>query len=130
MKNPFRLFSALLDDHVFPLIVRYATSRPHVVLMVCLWMALLVCGSFTAFELVGGNYTNGLSGLLGCIILLQQQKHQTATQALHDKVEALHQEQKDLHESTHQRLETLTAKVEAKLTAPKAPRSAKTPAAE
>lgn len=101
-----------LDEKIFVFIVKYATSRLHISLMVCLWVALLVCGSFTAFELVGGNYTNGLSGLLGCIILLQQQRHQSATQDLHATVEALHQEQKDLHEETHQKIEALANRVD------------------
>lgn len=111
------MFSRLgnfLNDRFFPLIVRYATSRLHISLMVCLWIALLVCGSFTAFELVGGNYTNGLSGLLGCIILLQQNQHRAETQSLHEKVDFLqkmHDEQKRLHAVTVDEIKALAAKV-------------------
>lgn len=101
LMRPVKWFYAFLDNHVFPALIGFATHRIHISLMVCLWMALLLCGSFTAFELVGGNYTNGLSGLLGCIILMQQQKHQAATNELHDKVDALHQENRDLHQKLH-----------------------------
>lgn len=43
----------------------------HIVALLALWIGLLVFHS-TLFELVGGNYTNGLSAMAASIVLLQQ----------------------------------------------------------
>lgn len=81
----------LLDTHVFPAVLAYTTHRAHITLMALLWLALLIGGSWTAFELVGGNYTNGLSGLMTCIIALQQAHHR--------------RENHEQHAATHARLD-------------------------
>lgn len=80
-----------LDQQVFPRVVSYTTHRVHILFMAALWLALLLGGSWTAFELVGGNYTNGLSGLMTCIIALQQMRQ--------------HQENREHHAETHRRLD-------------------------
>ena len=72
-----------LDTRIFPAIERYTTHRAHITFMALLWLALLVGGSWTAFELVGGNYTNGLSGLMTCIIAHQQSLHVRENRAQH-----------------------------------------------
>ena len=72
-----------LDTRIFPAIERYTTHRAHITFMALLWFALLIGGSWTAFELVGGNYTNGLSGLMTCIIALQQSRHVKENRAQH-----------------------------------------------
>ena len=72
-----------LDTRIFPAIEKYTTHRAHITFMALLWVALLVGGSWTAFELVGGNYTNGLSGLMTCIIALQQSRHVRENRAQH-----------------------------------------------
>lgn len=99
--------ATLLDTHFFPLIVSYTIHRAHIVFLVILWLALICGGSFTAFELVGGNYTNGLSALVSCIVLLQTMKHQQQTKQLKEHVDALHEENKRLHANTHSYMETI-----------------------
>lgn len=83
-----------LDTRLFPRVIAYTTHHLHIVALMLLWVGLLVGGAFTAFELVGGNYTNGLSALAGCIIMLLQQKHQRENHARHD---AHAQQMADLH---------------------------------
>ncbi|MGZ6281697.1 MAG: hypothetical protein ACXWQ5_00120 [Ktedonobacterales bacterium] len=89
-----------LDTRLFPLIVSYTTSRAHILVLLALWIALICGGSFTAFELVGGNYTNGLSALVSCIVLLQSMKHHTETRKLRSEV-------KKQHEETHKKLDVI-----------------------
>ena len=96
-----------LDTRLFPLIVSYTTSRAHIVFLLFLWIALLVGGSFTAFELVGGNSTNGLSALVSCIVLLQSMRHHRETKTLRAEVKAHREESKARHEETHKRLTTI-----------------------
>lgn len=93
-----------LDARLFPAIVSYTTSRAHILFLFFLWIALLVGGSFTAFELVGGNYTNGLSALVSCIVLLQSLRHHKETKHLRSEVKAHREESRARHEETHQRL--------------------------
>lgn len=93
-----------LDTRLFPLIVSYTTSRAHILFLLLLWIALLVGGSFTAFELVGGNYTNGLSALVSCIVLLQSLRHHRETKSLRSEVKAHREESRQRHEETHNRL--------------------------
>jgi hypothetical protein len=80
-----------LDRRLFPRVIAYTTHRAHIAFMALLWVALLLGGSWTAFELVGGNYTNGLSGLMTCIIALQQMHHR--------------RENHEQHAATHARLD-------------------------
>lgn len=87
-----------LDQRLFPWVIAYTTHRVHIMFMAALWMALLLGGSWTAFELVGGNYTNGLSGLMTCIIALQQMR--------------LRQENDEHHEATHRRLDAHERKLD------------------
>lgn len=91
-------FYGFLDNQVFPKVIAYTTHRVHISLMAVLWVALLFGGSWTAFELVGGNYTNGLSGLMTCIIALQQMRQR--------------QESKDYHQETHRRLDEHAQKLD------------------
>ncbi len=87
-------FYDFLDNQLFPRVIAYTTHHLHIIALMMLWFLLLIGGSFTAFELVGGNYTNGLSALASCIVLLQQMKHQNENKELH----AQHREQiRDLH---------------------------------
>lgn len=54
----------------------------HIVALLALWIGLLVFHS-TLFELVGGNYTNGLSAMAASIVLLQQTRQQRELRHLH-----------------------------------------------
>lgn len=96
-----------LDNKFFPLIVNYTIHRAHIVFLVILWIALILGGSFTAFELVGGNYTNGLSALVSCIVLLQTVKHQQETKKLQKHVSDLHKQNELMHAATHEHLSNL-----------------------
>ncbi len=83
-----------LENRLFPAIIGYTTHPLHIVALLALWVGLLVFHS-TLFELVGGNYTNGLSAMAASIVLLQQtrqnrefrhlhRKHQETLERLHD----------------------------------------------
>lgn len=95
-----------LDTQIFPKVIAYTTNRWHIVFMAILWMALLCGGSWTAFELVGGNYTNGLSGLMTCIIALQQLRQEQNNQQRHDqthaRLDAHEQKLTEIHQLHHQ----------------------------
>ncbi|MER3453108.1 MAG: hypothetical protein C4344_05560 [Acidimicrobiia bacterium] len=73
-----------LEGTVFKAIIAYTIHPLHILALLVLWIGLLVSHS-TIFELVGGNYTNGLSAMAASIVLLQQ-THQ------HREVKRLHRE--------------------------------------
>lgn len=75
--------TAWLDNRLFPRIVSFATNRIHIMLLVLLWVALLIFGSYTIFSLTGGNYFNGLCGLVSCILLGKQMQHHAENRRLH-----------------------------------------------
>jgi hypothetical protein len=72
-----------LTERAFPVITTYATHPYHIAAMAALWVVLLLAGSFTAFELVGGNYANGLSALLSCVLVYQQLRHHREVKQMH-----------------------------------------------
>lgn len=78
-KNRFYRF---LEDKLFRWIISYTTHPIHILALLALWIALLVIHS-TIFELVGGNYTNGLSAMAASIVLLQQVRGQHELRKLH-----------------------------------------------
>lgn len=84
--------TAWLDERAFPAIVAYATHRAHISGLVLLGIGLILGGSFTAFELIGGNYTNVTSAVVACIVLSSQMAHhkhvRQSLQELHAKVDA------------------------------------------
>lgn len=86
-----------LENGLFPKVIAYTTNPFHISALMILWFMLLLLGPLTAFELVGGNYTNGLSALAGCIVLLQQMHHEKQSLARHEENKALHAENKTLH---------------------------------
>lgn len=98
MKHFIDRVNTAIADHVFPLLIGYASSPIHIAALLCLWFLLLVCGSLTAFELVGGNYTNGLSAAASCAVLYQQ---------IHTKKEVheLRAENKQLTEGLYQHVD-------------------------
>lgn len=81
-----------LEGRLFPAIIRYTVHPLHIVALLALWTGLLVFHN-TLFELVGGNYTNGLSAMAASIVLLQQTRQ--------------HRELRRLHRSHHQLLERM-----------------------
>ena len=73
-----------LEERLFPAIIRYTTHPLHIVALLALWIGLLIFHS-TLFELVGGNYTNGLSAMAASIVLLQQTRQRRELRNLHRK---------------------------------------------
>lgn len=71
-----------LENRLFPAIIGYTVHPLHIVALLALWIGLLVFHS-TLFELVGGNYTNGLSAMAASIVLLQQTRQQRELRHLH-----------------------------------------------
>lgn len=82
-----------LEERLFPAIIGYTTHPLHIVALLALWIGLLVFHS-TLFELVGGNYTNGLSAMAASIVLLQQTHQRRELRHLHrnhqDVLERMH----------------------------------------
>jgi hypothetical protein len=60
-----------LEGTLFRWIISYTIHPLHIFALLLLWIGLLVI-HHTVFELVGGNYTNGLSAMAASIVLLQQ----------------------------------------------------------
>lgn len=71
-----------LEERLFPAIIHYTTHPLHIVALLGLWIGLLVFHD-TLFELVGGNYTNGLSAMAASIVLLQQTRQRRELRQLH-----------------------------------------------
>lgn len=70
-----------LEERLFPAIIGYTTHPLHI-------DPCSHCGpgywcSSTLFELVGGNYTNGLSAMAASIVLLQQTHQRRELRHLH-----------------------------------------------
>lgn len=84
-----RLYRAL-EGTVFKGIIGYTVHPLHICALLALWIGLLAWHN-TVFELVGGNYTNGLSAMAASIVLLQQTKH-------HREVKRLHREHRQVLE--------------------------------
>ncbi len=88
-----------LEGSLFSKIIAYTIHPVHIMLLLVLWIMLLVVHA-TVFELVGGNYTNGLSAMAASIVLLQQ-THQ------HREVRQLHRQHHELLGALHARLDRL-----------------------
>jgi hypothetical protein len=71
-----------LQKRLFPAIIAYTTHPLHILALLALWIGLLLFHD-TLFELVGGNYTNGLSAMAASIVLLQQMSQHRETKRLH-----------------------------------------------
>lgn len=84
---------------MFSKIIAYTIHPLHIMALLVLWVLLLVVHA-TVFELVGGNYTNGLSAMAASIVLLQQTRQ-------HREVRRLHHQHRDLLQSVHARLERI-----------------------
>lgn len=72
----------LLERTVFKALIGYTVHPLHILGLLVLWIGLLVWHD-TVFELVGGNYTNGLSAMAASIVLLQQTRHHREVKRLH-----------------------------------------------
>ena len=83
-------FYDFLERTLFKGIIGYTIHPLHIVLLLVLWVGLMVWHN-TVFELVGGNYTNGLSAMAASIVLLEQTRQ--------------HREAKNLHRESHRLLE-------------------------
>lgn len=90
-----------LENRLFPAIIGYTVHPLHIVALLALWIALLVFHN-TLFELVGGNYTNGLSAMAASIVLLQQTRQQR-------ELRRLHRNHHELLERMHDLLQNRTA---------------------
>jgi hypothetical protein len=84
-----------LQAQLFPRIIAYTIHPLHIVALLGLWIGLLVLHD-TLFELVGGNYTNGLSAMAASIVLLQQTRLRHETRRLHHQHHELLTEVRDL----------------------------------
>ena len=73
-----------LTEGLFPRIIAYTIHPIHILALLVLWISLLLIHS-TLFELVGGNYTNGLSAMAASIVLLQQTRQHREVRTLHRK---------------------------------------------
>ncbi len=71
-----------LEGTLFKGIIGYTVHPIHILALLVLWIGLLVWHN-TIFELVGGNYTNGLSAMAASIVLLQQTSHHRELKRLH-----------------------------------------------
>ncbi len=69
-----------LDQNLFPAIVQYAINRWHIVALLVIGIAMFLLVRFPSAEIILGNYTNIISALVSCIVLLttmqQHQQHQ------------------------------------------------------
>lgn len=81
----YRAALGVLEERLFPAIVRFATHPLHVTFLLLLWIAILVFGWITVVALTGGNYFNGLCGLVSVILLLQQSKHHVENKQMHER---------------------------------------------
>ncbi|GIU86496.1 MAG: hypothetical protein KatS3mg009_1011 [Acidimicrobiia bacterium] len=81
-------FYGLLERSLFPRIIGWTIHPLHILALLFLWIALLVFHR-TGFELVGGNYTNGLSAMAASIVLLQQTRHHREVRRLHERHDRL-----------------------------------------
>lgn len=78
-----------LEATVFRRIIGYTVHPLHILALLFLWIGLLVFHG-TVFELVGGNYTNGLSAMAASIVLLQQtRQHAEIKRLRHEHHRAL-----------------------------------------
>lgn len=94
-------FFTFLDTRLFPAIVKYATARLHIVALLILGIVLMVWHD-ALLELVGGNYTNIISAMVSCIVLLQQvSHHQEVKQLLAKKDRQDTQDHAQDHEQDH-----------------------------
>ena len=84
---------SILERRLFPAIIAFTTHPLHILALLVLWISLLVFHG-TLFELVGGNYTNGLSAMAASIVLLQQMRQQR-------ELRRLHRQHHDLLERVH-----------------------------
>lgn len=88
-----RGFYALLNKTLFSWIVSYAIHPLHICGLLLLWAVMLVGGQWPSLELVLGNYTNGISALVACILLMRQMEHHAhqrkSLDDLHAKVDAI-----------------------------------------
>lgn len=105
-----------LEGRLFPSIISYTIHPLHIVGLLVLWMLLLVVHA-QVFELVGGNYTNGLSAMAASIVLLQQTRQQRDARRRHH-------EHGELLRRLHDRLEQLE-----RIERPRPTRGAGSPAA-
>jgi hypothetical protein len=88
-------FYRFLERNLFPKIVGYTIHPLHILLLLLLWIGLLLWHN-TIFELVGGNYTNGLSAMAASIVLLQHTRQHREVKRLHHESRKLLEELKKL----------------------------------
>jgi hypothetical protein len=80
-----------LENNLFKDIIGYTIHPFHILALLVLWIGLLLWHN-TMFELVGGNYTNGLSAMAASIVLLQQTRQHREVKRLHRQHAALLEE--------------------------------------
>ena len=96
LSGAYGVLSRFLDERLFPLVVRYATT-PLVILATMLLLApLIVFANATAFVLLGNTYLNVCSAAVSSIVLMQSLKHHREVKRMHaqhaDEIAALRAE--------------------------------------
>jgi hypothetical protein len=98
--DPENRLYRFLEGTLFQGIIGYTIHPLHILALLFLWIGLLVFHG-EVFELVGGNYTNGLSAMAASIVLLQQTRQTRAVKQMHKEHRALLQEIRGLLPSRH-----------------------------
>ncbi len=86
-----------------PWLIAFATHPLHTLWMLFLWTAILALSAVTPIALFGGNYFNGLAGVIGCLTLASVGAAHQSNQQQH----AAHREQLTRHAEHLARIETL-----------------------
>jgi len=84
----------LIDNKLFPLVIRYAVNRWHIFALLCLGIVLMAYQK-PIVELVGGNYTNVTSAVVALLILREEILQKKSHGDLHDKIDELHKKLDD-----------------------------------
>lgn len=113
-----------LDQRLFSWLIAYAASPSHIVLLLFIWLGLLLGGAYAAWELVGGNYTNGISAIGACILLYRQVRAERVAKVRHEEVMAHHHRHEERLDALHARVSVVEQHVAPNKHTP-APRSRK-----
>jgi hypothetical protein len=119
VQNGLSALYGWLDAKPFPAIVAYATHRLHIVALMGVLGALMLDNN-PLVQLKLGNYTNVVSALVACIVLLQQVAHRRETRAMHEENQRLHQTHAAEVAALHAKVDRITKQV-----APRAARGKK-----
>jgi hypothetical protein len=86
--DPENKLYRFLEGTLFQGIIGYTIHPLHILALLILWIGLLIFHG-EVFELVGGNYTNGLSAMAASIVLLQQTRQTRAVKQMHKEHRAV-----------------------------------------